>query len=229
MNTDILKLTKEDIFEGKAKGNFLYEENGEYYFTERKFNSMFVDNSNEEDEEKEAMNMDFDSYIEKLLDIYASSPKKPSIMFVNYWKVDFLKILNKDKRNFDITDFEWSETDKLKKFLDTPSVTCATGNIVSDVSSVFEMRTGIIPQNDIIIIFNEPERILNFPRLDMLTILSRSRNIFFIFNFKDKEKYINHYGKETYSGIADNCLTKFLYNSKGVFEIQPTNNTTFEK
>ena len=92
------------------------------------YNSIFVKVNDKE--EKEASPENFDSYIEKLLEVYALSPNKPSIMFINYWKTNFLHILNKDKQNFDVTDFKWSETEKLQKFLDTPSVTFTTGNTI---------------------------------------------------------------------------------------------------
>ena len=187
------------------------------------YNSIFVKVNDKE--EKEASPENFDSYIEKLLEVYALSPNKPSIMFINYWKTNFLHILNKDKQNFDVTDFKWSETEKLQKFLDTPSVTFTTGNTISMVNSIFEKRSGIIPQNDIILIFDEVEKVENFPNLDVLTAISRSRRIYFILNFKDKDRFKELYPYATFDNIVDNCPVKFLYNSKGIFEIKPCCNT----
>ena len=69
MKIDIIKLSKKELSETKQKGTFLYEKDGEYYFTDRMYNSIFVKVNDKE--EKEASPENFDSYIEKLLEVYA--------------------------------------------------------------------------------------------------------------------------------------------------------------
>ena len=51
--------------------------------------------------------------------------------------------------------------------------------------------------------------------------LSRIRRIYFILNFKDKDRFKELYPYATFDNIVDNCPVKFLYNSKGIFEIKP--------
>ncbi len=86
---------------------------------------------------------------------------------------------------------------------------------------LIETRSKIIPQNNIIVFFSEPESIYNMPSLDNLIKVARSRKVYFVLNFLNKRKYSQIYTPEAYQNIKNNCKIKFLCNDNGIVDVQP--------
>lgn len=223
MESKVVKVNEKELNGMELKGNFLYEENGELYFTDKLNHSLFVlDKDYKNYEESRAMT--FDQYVTKFLEICSKVKNKPSLLFLNYVPKDFINILNKPKHNYKVLDLEGSYLeDNIKTFNTTPTISCVNTDFITVLKRLVETRSDEIPQNDVFVFFNEPEYSSNLksPSLDTIITVARSRRIYFVLNFVNKAKYVANYNPESYQIIADNCNTKFICNYDGVVDIQP--------
>ena len=223
MESKIVKVNEKELNGMELKGNFLYEENGELYFSDNLYHSLFVlDKDYKNYEEGRAMT--FDQYVTKFLEICAKVKNKPSLLFLNYVPKDIVKKLNSPTRNYKLLDLEGSKLEEnIKTVSTTPTITCVNQEFIKVLRRLVETRSDEVPQNDVFVFFNEPEffRNLKNPSLDTIITVARSRRIYFVLNFVNRAKYVATYGAESYQIIEGNCKTKFICNYDGVVDIQP--------
>ena len=227
MKSNIIKIRKEKLINLTLNGNFLYEENEELYFTDKLNHAIFeLDKDFKNYDETLNHSMNFDDYVQKFLEICSKAKNKPSLLFLNYVPKNLVQILNGSdnnyKHNYHLL-MQLKEDDDFKNFNEKPCVSCMQEGFAEILKKLVETRSENIPQNDVLIFFNQPENIhnLRLPSLETVITVSRSRKIYFVLNFVNKFKYIQEYGPESYQIIKDNCKTKFICNYDGVVDIQP--------
>lgn len=204
---NIVRLKKQDINNFNIPGNFLYIENGEILFL-NSYNHMLFENN------KLSLNgveVNFQDYIHNFLGVCAKVNNCPSLLFLNCVPKNSIEILNKDKRNY--TFLTGLENDKdYKIFNSNPSITCVQNGIINCLKTLVETRSGIELKNDVFVFFNEPELYSNlneFPGIETIISVCKSRRIYFVFNFVDSKKFIQIYGKDSYELIESYCPVKF--------------------
>lgn len=223
MESKVVKIKEKELNGMELKGNYLYEENGELYFTDRLNHCLFVLEKDYKNYE-ETKAMTFDQYVTKFLEVCAKVKNKPSLLFLNYVPKNFLSILNKPKRNYKVLDLEGEYLEEnIKTVSATPTISCVNTDFITVLKKLVETRSDEVPQNDVFVFFNEPEYSHNLksPSLDTVVTVARSRKIHFVFNFVNKAKYIANYNPESYQIIENNCQTKFICNYDGAVDIQP--------
>ena len=223
MDSQVVKINEKKLNGMELKGNFLYEENGELFFTDKLNHSLFVlDRDYKNYEEGRAMT--FDQYVTKFLEICAKIKNKPSLLFLNYVPKDFINILNNPKHNYKVLELEGSYLEEnIQTVSKTPTISCVNTEFIAVLKRLVETRSEVVPQNDVFVFFNEPEYSHNLkdPSLDTIVTVSKSRRIYFVLNFVNKAKYVASYNPESYQIIEDLCKTKFICNYDGVIDIQP--------
>ncbi len=195
----------------EIEANFLREENGELCFSNMLNHVLFeLDKDNDSFDETQQYSIDFDTYVQKFMEICTKVKNKPSLLFLNYVPKDIVKVLNGKKRNYEFLTTLGSD-EEYKSFNEKPCITCVQEWLCVALRRLIETRSKINPQNDVFVFFNEPEYSHNLknPSLDTIVSVSRSRRIYFVFNFLNKAKYIELYGEESYQIIKDNCRIKF--------------------
>ena len=227
MENNIIKIKKDELKDFELKGNFLYEENGELYFTDKLSHIIFElqrDYKNYDETLNHSMN--FEDYMQKFMEICSKVKNKPSLLFLNCVPKNIIQILNGTEGNYKRNYHLLTALDKdedFKNFNEKPCVTCMQGGFIAVLKKLVETRNDGIPQNDVFVFFNEPECLhnLRIPSLDTIISVSGSRKIYLVLNFVNKAKYVQEYGAESYEIIKDNCKTKFICNYDGVVDIQP--------
>ena len=223
METKVVKIKENELKDAELSGNFLFEENGELYFTDEFKHCLFVLDKNYNNYE-EGKAMTFDQYITRFLEICSKVKNKPSLIFLNYVPKDFVNILNNPKHNYKVLDLEGSNLeDNIHSVSSTPTITCVSTGFMTVLRRLIESRSDEIPQNDVFVFFNEPEEFHNLknPGLDTMISIANSRRVYFVLNFINKEKYIVNYTPESYKTIESYCTTKFICNYEGIADIQP--------
>lgn len=227
MESNIIKVRKEELINLTLNGNFLYEENGELYFTNKLNHTIFeLDKDFKNYDETLNHSMNFEDYIQKFMEICSEVKNKPSLLFLNCVPKNIIKILNGTEDNYKHNYHfltELNQDEDFKNFNEKPCVTCVQEGFADVLKKLVETRNDDISQNDVFVFFDEPENIhnLRLPSLDTVITISRSRRIYFVLNFINKSKYIEKYGPESYQVIEDNCKTKFICDYNGVVDIQP--------
>ncbi len=228
MNKTFIKVKEEDLENSELKGNFLFEENGEYYFSERLSNAFFEIDENAKDYEENPVT--FDEYVEKFLKVCKNVKNNPSLLFVNYVPKQLAKIFGYDRNSkvnynmIDIDDVEGAE-EAIDNLNNKPCLSCVV-TYIERIKDIFERRSEVTPKNDLYIFFNKPEsykELLGLPSLSTLAMVAKGRNIYFVFNIVDKHKFISLQGSEEYENLKANCLVKFICSKKGISDIEVFN------
>ena len=200
MKEKLIEVNENELKNFKFKGDFLFKKNDLYYFSQN-FNNFMFDNEQQ----------NFDEYIKDFLFVCSKVQNKPSILFLNYVPKNIAKILNGTDENYNkIYQFltELKSAENFNNFNQKPCVICKQEGFTDVLKKLVETRSEILPQNNVVVFFNEPEYSHNLkePSLDLLVSIARSRKICFVLNFKDQLKYIDLYGKTSFEFIKDNCI-----------------------
>lgn len=217
---NIIKIEKNKL-SNQNLGNFLYNENDELYFCDKLDSAMFEQKKDNKKYDKTLdYSMDFNSYVEKFLNICANTNNKPSLMFLNC-APDSVKILNEVAKYNSLVNLESDENFEI--FNKEPSYTCVQTGVINVLKKLVETRSERVPQNNVFVFFNEPEKYSDLkesPGIDTILTICRSRKIYFVFNFVDPSKFIEKYGIDMYETIASYCPIKFICDNVGVVDIQ---------
>lgn len=222
MESNIIKIGKEKLKDSKIEGNFLYEENGEYYFTNKLNHVIFELDKNFNNYNKTSNHlMNFENYIQKFMEICSEVKNKPSLLFLNCVPKNLITILNGTEDNYKHNYHcltELNNDEDFENFNKKTCVACMQVGFFDVLQKLIETRNNVIPQNDVFVFFDKPEIVhnLRFPGLDTLITVSRSRRIYFVLNFVNKSKCIEEYRPESFQVIEYNCKTKFICDCNGV-------------
>lgn len=222
MKPEVIKVSEKELVGGQLKGDFLYRENGEYYFNDHFYHSLFIHDADYHGQ-GECKGVPFAQHVTTFLEICSKVKNKPSLLFLNYVPKGFLDVLNSGAHNYNVLSAQtgaFSDKD-LATINSAPTIGYVDTGYISALRSLIESRT-VMPQNDVFVFFNEPEYSHNLksPTLDTLVTIARSRKIYFVLNFENKGKYIESYGEESFAMIEENCRTEFVCGSDGVSIVQ---------
>lgn len=215
MKIDIIKMKSNKIKNKTLTGCFLGEKQGDLVFS-KYFEHLLFESSDNCENNMAGLNitMNFEDYIQKFLEICSEVKNSPSLLFLNYAPTNAVEILNKEKKYNFLTTLENAEDFEILN--SKPSITCVQGGIIDTLAKLVETRSNGIAQNDVFVFFNEPEEFSNlnqFPNLERILTVSKSRRIYFVFNFKNSAKYIDLYGEYSYELIKSYCQIKFNTNN----------------
>lgn len=206
---ETISISKNDISKTELKGNFLFEENNAYHFSQNFLGStLYVESASAE----KNFDIDLKSHFESLVEAYKNSASQPSFIFYND-EFELAKQLNKTH--------EMVEADQITKLTDAPCY-CSAKNATElhDIlETLIRTRTDLFPSNTIFAIINNPcsEKIDSY---EMISTVSRSRRIFLHTIVKNKAEFEKLYSPEILEIVESNTKAIFELNNDRITNIK---------
>lgn len=212
----IVKVKEKKLDNMLIKGNYLYNENGTYYFNDVLRNCLiYVDPKYYKDGNKNGnLFLEVEKYLLDFFSICSKSKNKPSIVYYNSITTadDISKRLGASY--LDILDEE-----DILKINEGPAFCCLYKNFSSIMETVIKSRTDMpAPRNDVFVIVDKPEKEL-IKELNTFVTIGRSRNVYFIVFVHDKELYEKTYSQEDFNILSGNCALTFICSPDEVVEV----------
>lgn len=213
-----VKLSLRKLKKYKFEGNFLYKNEKTYFFADRIYNTLFINES--EKSNPENLKNEIENYFVEFFEACGMMKTCPSILF-------FGEPENKQKYIDALGNNYVEITNKKHSVIleKSPSIYFVKDEkyFVELLENLITKRTDIFAPNNIYIVIDKLEN-LKLKQLVNYLAVTRSRRLHITFVVYDKAKFAKAYSPEDVELIRTYCFLKFTCDDDNILSIEINNN-----
>ncbi len=225
---ELTSIYENNLKGAQINGNFVYKEGKNYYFLDEFCHSLFREATSTDVLARKNF-MSFEKYVEDFCCLCSKIVNSPNIIFYDYFNKNLVNKLNENGRKYKIVDndeLKDKSYDEMVKFFDDETFITNINRLDIFLRYFIEKRQKT--SKNLIIFVYQPERTKAFEKVDFSVLLPqcKDKNVFFIFNILNKDKFIENYGEENFNAVSQNCKLQYACGNNDVINIESENHST---
>ena len=216
MKNNLIKIKEKALSKFKLKNNYLFNENGYYYFSPTMGHCLFMVDDQYNANGEGSLFLNYEEYLFNFFEVCKETKNEASFVFYkSFTTYDNVAYHLGDKHEHIL---EAEEVASLNK---KPCLYfIGKEDNFGEIFKLLANDRNDCVNNDLFIVLNNPEEEL-IENLSTYITISQSRRIYFIVFIQDKNLFIENYSPEELEIVESLCRTKFICSKKEILFVVP--------